>query len=191
MLRIEWDSAEGWNAPKIVPYQDICIDPFSSVFHYGLGCFEGMKAYRSVNGNVNLFRPRLNMKRFSLSAQRLSFPDFPQDELLSLIKKLVEIDQAWIPEGRGYSLYLRPTMIGTAPLLGVKASVKVLLFAVLSPVGPYFAKGFKPVKLFADTVNVRSHLGGTGSYKLGCNYASTIQPQLEAAKLGYDQVCLK
>jgi branched-chain amino acid aminotransferase len=188
MLRIPYNSALGWSKPEIIPYQNISLDPFAPVFHYGLGCFEGMKAYRSESGKISMFRPKLNMKRLSSSAQRLGFPDFPQDELLNLMKHLISIDQDWVPSGKGYSLYLRPTMIGTSPTLGVKMSKDVLLYVVLSPVGPYFAQGFKPVKLFADTVHTRAHLGGTGAFKLGCNYACTIAPQQASALKGYDQI---
>lgn len=108
--------------------------------------------------------------------------------MTSLIKTLVDIDSAWIPTGPGMSLYIRPTMIGTQAGLGVGASTEILLFVIMSPVGPYYKTGFKPVGLLATTESVRAWPGGTGGYKLGSNYAAGVVPQMEAAKLGYQQI---
>ncbi|EGG20728.1 branched-chain amino acid aminotransferase [Cavenderia fasciculata] len=188
MAEVEWDSEKGWSTPKISAYHNLSLPPSASVFHYAIECFEGMKAYKDAQGNVRLFRPMANMERFQRSAERLCLPAFDKEAVIELIKKLVLIDKDWIPEGKGFSLYLRPTMIATQKSLGVGASSSALMFVIASPVGPYYPEGFKPVRLLADDRYIRAWIGGSGAYKLGSNYAPTIFPQLDAAKKGYQQV---
>ncbi|KYQ90423.1 branched-chain amino acid aminotransferase [Tieghemostelium lacteum] len=188
MAVVEWDDEKGWGVPKITAYQNLSLPPSASVFHYALECFEGMKAYKDKDGNVRLFRPMENMKRFNDSAKRICLPTFNKEGCLDIIKKLVKLDQDWIPEGKGYSLYLRPTLIATQKTLGVGAPHSAMMFVICSPVGPYYPEGFKPVRLLADDKYVRAWVGGSGNYKLGSNYAPTIFPQLDAAKKGYQQV---
>jgi branched-chain amino acid aminotransferase len=168
--------------------ENLSLHPSASVFHYALECFEGMKAYSDAQGRVRLFRPDMNMKRLASSAQRLCLPPIEQDAFLACIEELVRIDRRFIPQQRGYSLYIRPTIIATTPWLGVGPTASFLFFTILSPVGPYYPSGFKPVQLFAETTRVRAAEGGTGHYKLGSNYAGTILPQVEAAAKGYSQV---
>ncbi|GAA5952119.1 hypothetical protein JCM3765_005201 [Sporobolomyces pararoseus] len=188
MLTVPWNSETGWGTPKIQPYGPLHLDPSSTVLHYAPTLFEGMKAYKSKDGVARLFRPDKNMERMTNSARRLAFPDFTGENLEVLIKKLVEVDSKWIPTDPGTSLYIRPTMIGTQAGLGVGASTDVLLFVIASPVGPYYSTGYKPVKLLATTKYVRAAPGGTGSYKLGANYAGGVVPQMEAAAQGYQQI---
>jgi len=147
-----------------------------------------MKAYKDHKGNIRLFRPMDNMRRMVASAERLYFPQFDPKEFLEAIKKVVLKDADWIPEGNGYSLYIRPTMIGTTPVVSVGAAVDILLYVILCPVGPYFPNGFKPVKLYADKDHVRSWPGGAGAFKIGANYGPTILPQKLCAARGYSQV---
>ncbi|KIJ45492.1 hypothetical protein M422DRAFT_29629 [Sphaerobolus stellatus SS14] len=187
MLTIPWSSKSGWGQPKIQPYGPFSLQPSATVLHYAQTLFEGMKAYRDQNGKVTLFRPDMNMKRMNTSAQRLALPTFNGDALLELIKTLVKIDRHWIPQLPGYSLYVRPTMMGTQAALGVSAPNEALLFVICSPVGPYYAGGFKPVALHASTEWVRAFPGGTGGFKLGANYAPGVVPQLEVAKQGFAQ----
>ncbi|BGP57193.1 hypothetical protein JCM8202_005369 [Rhodotorula sphaerocarpa] len=188
MLCIPWNSETGWGSPKIQPYGPLNLDPSSTVLHYAPTLFEGLKAYKGEDGVARLFRPDKNMERMVQSAGRLAFPTFTGDNLVKLIKKLVDIDSAWVPTDPGTSLYIRPTMIGTQAGLGVGASTDVLLFVICSPVGPYYSTGFKPVKLYATTKDVRAWPGGTGGYKLGANYAAGVVPQQQAAALGYQQI---
>ncbi|WWD18768.1 branched-chain amino acid aminotransferase [Kwoniella shandongensis] len=187
MLTIPWSSASGWGTPIIKPYGPLELDPSSTVFHYAFTLFEGMKAYRQEDGTVRLFRPDMNMARMNRSAARIALPTFDGEALTELIKKLVVLDSEWIPQEKGYSLYIRPTLIGTQNALGVGPSSDALLFVICSPVGPYYASGFKPVQLLATTKFVRAAPGGTGGYKLGANYAPGVVPQAEAAKEGYSQ----
>eukprot|EP01096_Ripella_sp_DP13-Kostka_P007965 TRINITY_DN293_c0_g1_i2.p1 TRINITY_DN293_c0_g1~~TRINITY_DN293_c0_g1_i2.p1 ORF type:complete len:420 (+),score=151.49 TRINITY_DN293_c0_g1_i2:56-1261(+) len=188
MLYIEHDVTTGWKAPEIKPYAPLAIDPAALCLHYAIECFEGMKAYVDKNGNSRLFRPRLNMERLNSSSTRLYMPGFDPDQMLECIKELVRVDNRWIPRGKGYSLYLRPTMIGTQASLGVGATSSSLLFVITSPVGPYFPGGFEPIRLFASTEYVRAWPGGTGGYKLAANYAPTIKPARLAAQMGYQQL---
>ncbi|GAA5859040.1 hypothetical protein JCM8547_003979 [Rhodosporidiobolus lusitaniae] len=188
MLTIPWNSTTGWGAPKIQPYGPLSLDPSSTVLHYAPTLFEGLKAYKGEDGIPRLFRPDKNMERMVRSASRLAFPSFTGEHLTTLLKKLVEVDSKWVPTDPGTSLYIRPTMIGTQAGLGVGASTDVLLFVIMSPVGPYYSTGFKPVKLYATTKDVRAWPGGTGGYKLGSNYAAGVVPQQKAAALGYQQI---
>ncbi|KAJ8293019.1 Branched-chain-amino-acid aminotransferase, mitochondrial [Rhodotorula toruloides] len=188
LLCIPWNSQKGWGKPKIQPYGPLNLDPSSTVLHYAPTLFEGLKAYKGKDGVPRLFRPDKNMERMNRSAARLAFPTFTGEHLTTLIKKLVEIDADWVPTEPGTSLYIRPTMIGTQAGLGVGASTDVLLFVICSPVGPYYSTGFKPVKLYATTKDVRAWPGGTGGYKLGSNYAAGVVPQQQAAALGYQQI---
>jgi len=192
MLTIKWNSDTKWDRPHIIPYQNLNISPAASALHYGLECFEGMKAYKSLSDptSLRLFRPELNMQRLTNSMERLhmSTDDLHTEELISCIKELVTLDQNWIPHGEGYSLYLRPTVISTTPYLGVAAPTEMLLYVIASPVGPYYKSGFNPVRLTSDTADVRAWPGGTGNSKLGGNYGPTIKASAEAAERGYDQV---
>ncbi|KAM9955859.1 hypothetical protein ACTFIW_002064 [Dictyostelium discoideum] len=188
MIEVQWTKEEGWGTPKISGYHNLSIPPSASVLHYALECFEGMKAYKDSDGKIRLFRPDQNMNRFLNSAKRICLPEFNKEAVVELIKKLCVLDKDWIPEGKGYSLYLRPTLIATQNSLGVGASNSALMFVIASPVGPYYPEGFKPVKLIADDQYVRAWAGGSGAFKLGSNYAPTIFPQLEAAKKGFSQV---
>ncbi|ODV81515.1 branched-chain amino acid aminotransferase II [Suhomyces tanzawaensis NRRL Y-17324] len=187
MLEVEWTAENGWGAPKISPYHALSLDPASSVFHYSFELFEGMKAYRDTHGKIRTFRPDKNMARMNRSAKRAALPQFEGDELLKCIDELLKVDEKFIPEGYGYSLYLRPTLIGTTSSLGVAKPDRALLFVIASPVGPYFSGGFKPVSLQATDYAVRAWPGGVGEYKLGANYVSCIEPQSVAATKGHSQ----
>ncbi|XP_042325207.1 branched-chain-amino-acid aminotransferase, cytosolic isoform X1 [Sceloporus undulatus] len=208
MLFIEWSLTSGWEAPHIKPLENLSLHPAVSAFHYAVEprglteakllqmlwlneytLFEGMKAYRGVDGKIRLFRPRLNMDRMLRSAVRATLPGFDKEELLECIRKLVEVEKEWVPYSTSASLYIRPTLIGTEPSLGVKKPSKALLYVILSPVGPYFSSGtFNPISLWADPKYVRAWKGGTGDCKLGGNYGSSIYAQREAMELGCQQV---
>ncbi|KAF8168343.1 branched-chain amino acid aminotransferase II [Crassisporium funariophilum] len=187
MLTIPWHVDSGWGAPQISRYGPLALEPSSTVLHYAQTIFEGMKAYRHENGRVTLFRPDMNMKRMNTSATRIALPTFDGVALLECIKELIRIDKSWIPLEPGHSLYVRPTLIGTQKAIGVGPPNEALLFVILSPVGPYYPNGFKPVSLYGTTEFVRAAPGGTGAFKLGVNYAPGILPQKEAAKHGYAQ----
>lgn len=146
-----------------------------------------MKAYKDDSGNVRLFRPDKNMARFNKSTARIALPTFEPQAVIDLIGKFAKMEERFIPSTKGYSLYLRPTMIGTQRTLGVGPPGSALLFVIASPVGPYYPTGFKAVSLEATDYAVRAWPGGVGDKKLGANYAPCIVPQLEAAKRGFHQ----
>jgi branched-chain amino acid aminotransferase len=188
MLIADWTEAGGWEAPQIIPFGDFSMHPAVSALHYAIQCFEGMKAYIDDDERIRMFRPDLNMSRMNRSMARLGLPNFENDEYLDCIKTLLKLDKDWIPRGEGYSLYLRPTAIGTHPCLGLAKSQSCRLYTICSPVGPYYPTGFKPVQLVASTEFVRAWPGGTGSTKIGGNYGSTILPQIDAVQKGYSQI---
>lgn len=189
MLTIEWSESGGWEAPRIKPFQNLSLHPASSALHYSIELFEGMKAFRGVDNRIRLFRPMLNMERMHRSADRSCLPLFDKVELLECIRKLVEVDQEWVPYSLDASLYIRPTFIGTEPSLGVSLAKHAMIFVIVGPVGPYFATGsFNPVSLLADPAFVRAWKGGVGAFKMGGNYGPTIAVQNEAVKRGCQQV---
>nr|VWP00595.1 Zn(2)-C6 fungal-type domain-containing protein [Ganoderma boninense] len=187
MLAIPWHVEGGWGTPKIQPYAPLPLSPSATVFHYAHCLFEGLKAYRDPSGKVTLFRPDMNMKRMNTSAERVAMPTFNGDAVIELMKQLIRLDKHWIPEQPGYSLYIRPTMIGTQPALGIAPPKEALLFVICSPVGPYYPQGFKPVALYGTTEYTRASHGGIGAYKLGANYAAGVAAQKAAAQQGYVQ----
>ncbi len=184
MLSIEWDINSGWADPEIKPYGPLSLDPAACVFQYGFELFEGMKAYRDKDNNIRLFRPSKNMSRMNKSAESICLPNFNGDELIELIGKLIDLDKDFVPEGRGYSLYIRPTLIGTTSKLGVGAPDKALLYVICFRAGPYYKTA---LKLEATDYAVRAWPGGVGDKKLGGNYSPCIKPQLEASSRGYQQ----
>ncbi|AOA64721.1 Mitochondrial branched-chain amino acid aminotransferase, homolog of murine ECA39 [Komagataella phaffii GS115] len=187
MLTVEFDQASGWGTPEIKPYGPLSLDPSACVFHYAFELFEGMKAYKDSQGKIRLFRPDMNMARFNKSAARICLPTVDGEELIKLISELLKLDQSFVPEGEGYSLYIRPTLIGTSSGLGVGAPDKALLYVICSPVGPYYPTGYKAISLEATDYATRAWPGGVGDKKLGANYAPCIKPQLSAAKNGHQQ----
>ncbi|KAI8889335.1 branched-chain amino acid aminotransferase [Backusella circina FSU 941] len=187
MISVEWDAENGWSAPLIKPYGKLELEPSAVVFHYGFECFEGMKAYKDAEGRTRLFRPEMNMDRLNTSSARLGMPTFDPEELINVIAQFLRIEDRWVPSKRGYSLYLRPTIIGTQSSLGVRAPDSALLFVIASPVGPYYSTGFNAVSLMASTQYVRAWPNGTGDSKVGGNYAPCVKPQAEALAQGYQQ----
>ncbi|KAK0148694.1 Branched-chain-amino-acid aminotransferase, cytosolic [Merluccius polli] len=189
MLTIGWSDKDGWEAPQIKPFQNLSLHPASSALHYSIELFEGMKAFRGVDDHIRLFRPMHNMERMHRSAERSCLPLFDKAELLECIRKLVEVDQEWVPYSLDASLYIRPTFIGIEPSLGVSRAGKAMIFVIIGPVGPYFATGsFNPVSLLADPSFVRAWRGGVGAYKMGGNYGPTIAVQNVALQKGCQQV---
>ena len=129
--------------------------------------FEGIKAFRGVDNHVRIFRPDMNMARMKRTTARTCLPDFDTNELMRCMVELIRLDRDWVPSSTRSALYIRPTLIGIDPTLGVSYSKKALLYVILCPVGAYFQSGFKPITLYADPAYVRAAPGGAGSYKMG------------------------
>lgn len=188
MFVMEYDKGEGWHSPQIKPYGPFSLDPASACLHYGQAIFEGLKAYRGVDGKIRLFRPMENMKRFNRSAWRMCMPQVNEQDLLAAIKELVRIEERWVPDARGTSLYIRPFMMATEPFLGVRPAYKYILSVILSPVGAYYKEGFNPVSIFVTDKYVRAAGGGVGEAKTAGNYAASLMASEEAKELGFTQV---
>lgn len=187
MATIQWNREEGWHSPKITERVPFAIDPAAAVLHYAQEIFEGMKAYRSADDHILLFRPDQNAKRFNKSAERMAMPQLPEELFLQAVNELVKIDAAWVPEGEG-SLYLRPFMFATEPFLGVRPSDNYTFCVIASTVGAYFKGGVKPLSLWISDHFNRAGPGGTGAAKCGGNYAASLSAQIEAYHKECDQV---
>ncbi len=188
MFVMEYNPAEGWHNGRVVPYAPIELDPASVVLHYGQEMFEGLKAYKTASGRVQLFRPYMNAKRTNKTNDRLCIPQIEEDLFVSAIKAVVDVDQDWIPQGEGTSLYVRPFIFGDEAFLGVRASNTYKFMIILSPVGPYFASGLQPTKMYVEDEYVRAVLGGTGEAKCGGNYGGSMKAQEIAHEKGYEQI---
>lgn len=188
MFMMDWDRETGWHDAKIVPYGPLMLSPASNCLHYSQETFEGLKAYRTADGSIQLFRPEENFKRLNNSNDRLSMPQIDIDFAIEALKTLVELDKDWVPHGDGRSLYIRPFMIATEPNLGAHSSTQYKFLIILSPVGAYYASGLNPVSIYVETNYVRAVKGGTGFAKTGGNYAASMKAQDEAATVGFSQV---
>lgn len=185
ILLAEWDVQTGWSAPEIKPYTNFNLDPAASVFHYAFCCFEGQKAFLDANGNARIFRPEKNFERLNKSTSRIALPAIDIANATELLKKFVEVERDCIPRGRGKSLYLRPTVIGSSAGLGVSVPTKAIFYIIASPVEAFDSGG--AVRLKATDEFTRAFPGGTGDCKLGANYAPCVVPQQIAAKEGFAQ----
>jgi len=188
MFLMDYTEGQGWHDPRIVPYGPLTFDPSAMVFHYGQSVFEGMKAFRTKENRIQLFRPDRNAARLNVSNERLSIPYFEEGPFVEYIKELVKIDQDWVPSEPGTSLYIRPFIIATEPCLGVRAAKQYLFSVIMSPVGAYYEEGIHPVSINVETNYVRAVRGGTGFTKTAGNYASSIKAQEDAKHHGYSQV---
>lgn len=178
----------GWSNLRIEPYANICLDPAASVFHYGQALFEGMKVFRRPDGSLWLFRPDFNHQRMVDGADRLCLQAPPREIFMSGLRELIAADARWVPPEDNCSLYIRPTLIGTEPFLGVRPSREILFYIILSPVGSYYTEGSSFVKIWVESKAMRAAPGGLGAVKAGANYAASLKTALEAKSKGYSQV---
>ncbi len=188
MFMMNYDEGEGWHDPRIVPYGPIPLDPAAMCLHYGQEVFEGMKAYKSAEGKVLLFRPEKNMARLNVSNERLCIPLIDEAFCVEAIKKLVSIEKDWIPTAEGTSLYLRPFIFAVDPHIGVHPAHHLIFMIICSPVGAYYPEGLNPVKIYVEQNYVRAVRGGMGFTKTAGNYAASLKAQDEAEKQHYTQV---
>jgi branched-chain amino acid aminotransferase len=188
MVTARWNRTEGWHGATVEPYRPIELDPAAMVLHYGQAIFEGLKAYRHLDGSIQAFRPEENAARFRRSANRLAMPEMPDDLFLGSLRELLAVDGRWVPTEDEESLYLRPYMISTEVGLGVRPSAEYLYLVIASPAGSYFASGIQPVSVWLSHEYVRAAPGGTGAAKFAGNYAASLVAQAQAAEQGCDQV---
>lgn len=188
MFVMDYTYGTGWHDARIEPFESFLLNPAAIVLHYGQTVFEGLKAYVNEEKKVVLFRPEENMKRLNRSNERLCMPSFDEKFVLEGLKQLISLDQDWIPDRPGTSLYVRPFIFATQPYLGVAPSKNYRLMIILSPVGPYYKEGMNPVKIAVESRYVRAAAGGTGSAKTAGNYAGAMKAQEVAEAGGYSQV---
>ncbi|MFX1258521.1 MAG: branched-chain amino acid aminotransferase [Promethearchaeota archaeon] len=178
-----------WDEGKLVPFGNFEISPASCVLNYGQGIFEGMKALKTKNGEITLFRPEENGKRLNFSAKRMLIPKYDINNFLDAVKKVVKANMDYIPPyDSGGALYIRPILFGSGPILGVTSTDEFKLIIYTVPVGPYFPEGFKGIDLEISKKYTRAAPGGTGSAKTICNYAGTMLPAKETKERGYAQI---
>mgnify|MGYP002550878780 CR=1 FL=1 len=188
MFVMDWTKEDGWKDARIVPEGPISLEPACVTLHYAQETFEGMKAYRTAEGKIQLFRPEMNAKRMINSNARLCMPEFPVDMFVEAVKALVKVEADWVPSEPETSLYIRPFMFATEAALGVHMASAYKFMIICCPVGAYYAEGINPVKILVEDELVRAVKGGTGFTKCGGNYAGSILGQVKAEKLGYSQV---
>ena len=188
MFIMDYSEGQGWHDARIIPYQNLSLSPATMVFHYAQEMFEGLKAYLTPTGEVQLFRPEKNIERMNNTNERLCIPQIDPSDALDAIKAVVNIDRDWIPTLAGTSLYIRPFIIATDAQIGVHASHTYMFIIILSPVGSYYPEGINPVKIFIEKEYTRAVRGGTGRAKVGGNYAASLIGQRKAEQMGYAQV---
>ncbi len=188
MFAMNYDTGEGWHDARIVPFDNISLSPAAMCLHYGQEIFEGLKAYRTADGTIQLFRPDENYKRMNNSADRMVIPKIDEEFMIEATKKLVEIEKDWVPHTDGASLYIRPFIFATDPYVGVRPADHYLFLIILSPSGAYYSTGLNPVKIYVEQKYVRAVRGGTGFAKTAANYAISLKGQDEAHEQDYEQV---
>jgi branched-chain amino acid aminotransferase len=188
MFNMDYSREKGWHNPRIEPYADFVLSPAAMVLHYGQAIFEGLKAYRTDTGAVQLFRPRENFRRLNDSARRLCIPAFDEEQVLAYLLELVRLEKTWVPAANGTSLYIRPFIIATDPYIGLKTSGTYRFAIILCPVGAYYPEGFDPVKIWVSKDYVRAVQGGVGAAKTAGNYAASLYATEVAHEEGYTQV---
>ncbi len=205
MKKINWDSLgfeinpadkmfiaryrdKSWDRGTIVDYGTIPIYPSAVVLNYGQGIFEGMKAYRTKDDRIALFRPYENAKRLNRGCRRLCMPELDEDFFVDALKALVRSNRDFVPPyGKG-ELYIRPILFGSGQMLGVSPALEYTFVIYMSPVGPYFKTGFSGIRLEIRTDYHRAPLHGTGDVKAIGNYATSLLPRRIVKQVGFDEV---
>lgn len=188
MFMVEYEEGRGWFDPRIIPYQNLSLNPASPVFHYAQEIFEGAKAYHLDNGEVGLFRILDNARRMNRSADRMCMPALDEELQVEAVQRLVDLDRDWVPKSEGTSFYLRPTMIADGSSLGAHTANRFIYFIIASPTGTYYQQGSRPIRIRIETRHVRAVKGGVGRAKTGGNYAASFKATYLAKKEGYNEV---
>jgi branched-chain amino acid aminotransferase len=188
MFLMNYDEGQGWHDFRIVPYGPFELPPSAVVFHYAQEIFEGLKAYRTSAGKIQLFRPGENIARMNNSADKLCIPHIPEDVFMAALRELVTVDADWVPHEPGTSLYIRPFVFACDAMLGVHAGKHYIFCIITSPSGSYYAGGINPVKIMIESREVRAVRGGTGFAKCGGNYAASLHASEIAEDQGFAQV---
>ena len=188
MFVANFQEEKGWYDPRVEPYAPLPLDPAAAVLHYAQAVFDGLKAFRGVDGKLRLFRPQKHVERLNNSARRMCIPPLDPELALQSIVTVVQTDGEWVPRMLGTSLYIRPTIIASEAFLGVRPARSYVYFVILSPVGAYYPEGMAPVKIRVEERYVRAVEGGLGGAKTGANYAASLMAGEEAKHQGFTQV---
>lgn len=188
MFVMDFDRERGWHDARIVPYGPFQVEPTCMGFHYAQEIFEGIKAFKSADGNPLLFRPDMNAARFRRSARRVCIPEIPEEDFVQAVMELVKLEKDWIPTEPETALYLRPVAFATESSVGVKVADEYKFFIVCCPVKNYHTGFNTDDSCWVETKYSRASAGGTGGDKCGCNYANTLMPQIMAEERGYTEV---
>ena len=188
MFLADFQEEKGWYDPRVEPYGPLPLDPAAAVLHYAQAIFDGLKAFRGVDGKIRLFRPQKHIERMNNSARRMSIPTLDPDLALRSIVTLVGLERDWVPSTIGTSVYVRPVILANEAFLGVRPAKSYLYYVILSPVGAYYPEGMAPVRIRVEEHYVRAVDGGLGAAKTGANYAASLMAGEEAKHEGFTQV---
>ncbi|MGH7276712.1 MAG: branched-chain amino acid aminotransferase [Candidatus Rokuibacteriota bacterium] len=188
MFVMDFQEEKGWYDPRIEPYGPLSLDPAAAVLHYAQAVFDGLKAFRGMDGKVRLFRPQKHIERLNNSTRRMCIPPLDPEMALKALIELVGIEKDWVPSTVGTSLYVRPTIIANEAFLGVRPAHSYIYYVILSPVGAYYPEGMNPVKILVVDKYVRAVEGGVGAAKTSGNYAASLYAAEEAKHAGFTQV---
>ena len=176
-----------WDDGALITDPNITMNECAGVLQYSQSCFEGLKAYTTEQGHIVIFRPDLNAERMESSAKRLEIPVFPKDRFVKAVEETVKANDAWVPPyGTGATLYIRPYMFGWSPVIGVKPADEYQFRILVTPVGPYFKGGAKPITIRVSDYD-RAAPRGTGNVKAGLNYAMSLYAIVDAHQKGFDE----
>jgi branched-chain amino acid aminotransferase len=184
MLVMEYADGK-WLDAEIIPFANLSLHPATSAIHYGQSIFEGMKANRSVNGDILIFRPEMNARRFKESCERMCMPEIPEDLFIELVRKTVEVDADWVPSNEGESLYIRPFMFATDEFVGIRPSETYKFIIFTCPVGAYYSE---PVNVKIEEFYTRAAIGGVGRAKTAGNYGASLFPAKQGQLKGFHQL---
>ena len=188
MFVMDYEEEKGWFNPRVVPLDTVTMSTAAAVLHYGQAIFEGIKAFRTKDNKVALYRPVDHLKRLNNSANYVCIPQMDVDTLHKGLRTLIETEQDWVPKSKGTALYIRPFVFATESYLGVKVSGRYSCYIILSPVGSYYSAGFNPIRIKVEDYYVRAIKGGLGEAKTSSNYAASLMASNEAQKEGFTQV---
>ena len=188
MFQVDFDVKRGWHDARIIPYGPMSLDPSCCAIHYGQSMFEGMKAFRQANGKVVLFRPDFHLRRMTEGAPRLCMEAPPIELMKQGLKQLLQLDERWVPQGEGCSLYIRPTLFASEGFLGVRPAHKLTFFIILTPVASYYSAKSEALRIWVEKNYVRAVRGGLGAVKASANYVAGLKASVEAKEQGYHQV---
>jgi len=184
MLLMDYKDGQ-WQQPEIVPFGNISVHPAMSALHYGQSIFEGLKANRTPQNEVLIFRPDMNAKRFAESCERMCMPVIPEDLFIELVRKIVEVDKEWVPKNDGESLYIRPFMFATDEFVGIRPSDTYKFIIFTCPVGSYYNE---PVNVKIEEFYTRASVGGVGRAKTSGNYGAALYPAKKGQMQGFHQL---